>query len=43
MTREPGVKIKSIDIPVFTILHDMPYFLSKAVTQPRLSPHMTDA
>lgn len=42
MTREPGVKIKSIDIPVFTILHDMPYFLSKAVTQPRSSPHMTD-
>jgi len=28
MTREPGVKIKSLDIPVFTILHDMSIFLS---------------
>jgi len=28
MTREPGVQIKSLDYPVFTILHDMSIFLS---------------
>jgi len=28
MTRETGVKIKSLDVPVFTILHDMSIFLS---------------
>jgi hypothetical protein len=39
MTRETGVKIKSLDVPVFTILHDMRYYISKAVTQSRSSPH----
>jgi hypothetical protein len=40
MTREPGVKIKSIDKPVFTILHDIPTFFSQLpATQSRSSPH----
>lgn len=39
MTREPGVKIKSLDVPVFTILHDMSIFLSQSTPTP--SPTLT--
>ena len=34
MTKEPGTQIKSLDYPVFTILHDMSIFLSNSTSTP---------